>query len=157
MICPYPSKIPLPMPMADHKTCSTLITIWPTATLRYKSIAIALSTTMPGLLRMSLHRHRPPYQPPCVPPSRLRAHISNQSFCGRRMTYLAAAFGTPRLVLLELSPMNGLRGALSLISRPMNCFGSSQSYTCGSPTHKLPIFAWNLAMHMESAWSSPSN
>ena len=155
MICPHPSKIPLPM--ADHKTCSTLITIWPTVTLRCMSIAITLSTTMPGLLRVSLHRHRPPYQPPCVPPSRLCAHISNQSFCRRRMTYLTAASGTPRLFLLEHSPMNGLRGALSPISRLMKCFGSSQSYTCGSPIPKLPIFAWNLAMHMESAWSSPSN
>ena len=150
-ICHHPSKILLPMP--DHKICSTLLTMWPTITPRYTSIAIML--TMPALLRMSLHRHRPPYQLPCVPPSRLRAHISNQSFCRRRMSYLTAACGTPWL--LELSPMNGLRGALFPISRPMKSFGSSQSSTCVSPIHKLPIFAWNLATHMESAWLSPSN
>ena len=59
MICLHPSKTPLHK--ADNRTCGTLIwaiTIWPTSPLRYVIIVIMLSTTMPILLGMSLHRHR---------------------------------------------------------------------------------------------------
>ncbi|KAH9990051.1 hypothetical protein BJV77DRAFT_641507 [Russula vinacea] len=57
------------------------------------SIAITLSTTMPGLLRVSPPMCRLPYQPPS--------------------TYLTTQLGTLRLALLEASSMKCLTRALS--------------------------------------------
>jgi hypothetical protein len=50
-ICPCPSRTSLHN--VNHKTCSTLtlaITIWAMIALRYTSVTIMLSTTMPELL-----------------------------------------------------------------------------------------------------------
>ena len=131
----FPHLLKTSVYKVNCKTCGTLrwaIMIWPMIALRYTSIAIMLSTTMPGL-----HRHRLPHQLPYVPTSISRIHLSNQTFCPRKLIYLTCRIRMPRLVPLEPSPMNCLPEALSPIGQPMKSSGSLQSSIYVSPIHRL--------------------
>jgi hypothetical protein len=124
-------------------------------TLRYTSIALMLSTTMLGLLLISLPRHRPPHQPPCVLTSPFHINVSNETSSRRRLSWLTTQLGTLWLAqaLLKLSSMNDLTRVLSSMAQLPKSSGSSQSSTCASPIHKLPRLIWNLATYMESGLS----
>ena len=105
---------------------------------------------------MSLYRHRPPHQFPCVPTSLISIHIPDQTFRLRRSSYLTAQLRTLRPVLLRHSSVNGLPRVLSPVGWPMKYFGSLPSSTYTSPIHELSCFVWNLAMPIESVCSLPS-
>ena len=102
-ICPHSLKMSLYK--VNCRTCGTLtwaLSIWPMMTLRYTSIAIMLSTTMSGL-----HRHRQPHRPLYAPTSIPYIHLSNQTFCRRKLLYLTAQIRMPWLsaygVKIEIS------------------------------------------------------
>src|SRR5260221_5534182 len=114
------------------------IMIWSMTTPCYTSTVIMPSTTILGLLLEFQPRHRPPHQSLCVLTSLFRIHVSDQTFCRRRLMDLTHQLRTLWLALLEPSPVKALTRTLFPMGWPPKLFGNSLCSTCTSPIHKLP-------------------
>jgi hypothetical protein len=156
-ICLHSSKIPLLW--VNHKTRGTMtwaITTWPTIVLRRTGIVIMVSLTMLELLRTTLPKCKSTNQPMCVLPSLYCIQISNQTLHQRTSTHSTTQVSTLQLALLKPSSMNGLTRTPFLMDQPLNTSRGSRSTTCTSQIYRFPRSIWNLALPVESRWSSPS-
>jgi hypothetical protein len=132
------------------------ITIWPTFIPRHTGIAIMVSLTMLELLKMTLPKRKSTKQPMYVLSFLYRIQISNQTPHQRTLTHSTTQVSTLQLALLKPSSMNGLTKVSLLMDQPLDTSRGSRSTIYTSQIYKFPWFIWNLAMPVESRWSSPS-